>query len=308
MALALVASGILQSLPDMVRLGLLAVVGLVFLISLKDLFRLIWPSRREAMRRMERASAVVHRPLSSAEDTIAAEVLDPLSDAVWEEHQRRQLLALKDIRISPPRSAWSKFDPRALRVPVMLAALAAVLLGPGSVTSNLRDATRLTPAVAAVPLTLDAWLKPPAYTGKPPLLLSAPSMQEKIARGDDLLVPEQSVFTLRVSGAAAPAVKLLDRNEQPIIEASGLKTSTPQDGVLAAEMKLSEPVSIVVLDGDTELARYPISIIPDAAPTIAISKTPAGEQRGALVTEWLAKDDYGIKSVSGEIELADEQD
>ena len=63
-ALALVASGVLAALPVMPRLVLAGLLGIVFLLSLRGLFRLAWPKRREAMRRMERASAVGHRPLS----------------------------------------------------------------------------------------------------------------------------------------------------------------------------------------------------------------------------------------------------
>ena len=309
MALALVASGLLAPLPFAVRAVLLGVLALGLLLSLRGLFRLVWPSRREAMRRMERESAVMHRPLSASDDRLAGEYLDPLSDAVWEEHQRRQLLALDKVKLSPPRSSWMSFDPRALRVPVFLAALSALLLGPGTLTSNLREATQLTPPAAPLPLTLDAWLKPPGYTGKPPLLLSAPSMQERLARGEDLAVPDQSLFTLRVAGASEPELLLLDSTARPLsgADAETLKTSQPRDGVLSAEYKLTRPVTLVVRDGETELARHPLSVIPDTAPTIALSKPPEGESRGALVTEWLAKDDYGLKSVSGEIELADEQ-
>ncbi|NMD06694.1 MAG: TIGR02302 family protein [Phyllobacteriaceae bacterium] len=308
--LALIASGVLPALSSVLRFALLGLLALALIISLRGLFRMLWPSRREAMRRMEQASGIRHRPLSGREDSLPGEVMDPLSDAVWEEHQRRQLLALSTIKVAPPRSAWAGFDPVALRVPVLLTALAAVLLGPGTLGSNLREAARIAPPTPDIPLNLDAWVKPPSYTGKPPLLLSSPSMQEKLARGEDLLVPDQSLFTLRVSGAHAPTVTLLDDNEVKLpAEAAGdLKTATPQEGVLSAELKLTRPFTIVVSDGDRELARYPLSIVPDTAPTISISKTPSAEQRGTLVTEWLAKDDNGVKSVTGEIELADEQD
>lgn len=312
LAVAAIASGVLANLPLplALRLGLLGLFGLAFVVSLRGLFAMVWPTRREAMRRMERASRVGHRPLSGREDTLPPEVLDPLSDAVWDEHQRRQLLALGKIRLSPPRSAWALFDPRALRVPVFLAALSAMLLGPGTLGGNLREAARVAPPPAVIPLSLDAWLKPPAYTGKPPLLLSAPSMREKLARGEDLPVPDQSLFTLRVAGAGDPSVTLRDDNDAALpAEATGaLKTAKPQDGVLAAELKLSRAVTIVVSDGDTVLARYPLSIVPDTAPTITLGKPPAGGSGGTLVTEWLARDDIGVKSISGEIELADEQD
>ena len=310
LALAAIASGVLAGLPLTLRLALLGLLAVAFLASLRGLLRMVWPSRVEAMRRMEHISAVSHRPLSARDDALPPEVMDPLSDAVWEEHRRRQLLALSTIKISPPRSAWATFDSKAVRVPVMLVALAALLLGPGTLSNNLREAARISPPVAAIALSLDAWVKPPAYTGKPPLLLSAPSMQEKLARGEDLLVPDQSLFTLRVSGAKSPTITLLDDANEPLsIDAAlGLKTANPQEGVLSAELKLSRSVTIVIADGDTPLARYPLSIVPDTAPTISISKLPAGESRGTLVTEWLAKDDNGVKSITGEIELADEQE
>jgi uncharacterized protein (TIGR02302 family) len=306
-ALAVVASGLLASLPVLPRLILAGLLGVAFLVSLRALFRLVWPRRRDAMRRMERASAVGHRPLSASDDTLANEILDPLSDAIWDEHQRRQLLSLDKIKLSPPRSWWMQFDPMALRVPVLLLALAAILLGPGSVTSNIRDAAQLAPAAAPVPLTLDAWLKPPGYTGKPPLLLSAPSMQDRLASADGLAVPDQSLFTLRVSGAKEPNLQLLDSTGKPLADATP-RTSSPAAGVLAAEYKLTRPVTIVVRDGEKELAQYPLAVIPDAVPTISLSKEPAPESGGTLVTEWLAKDDYGVASVAGTIELADEQD
>ncbi|MFT3673971.1 TIGR02302 family protein [Aestuariivirga sp.] len=307
LAVAVVASGLLASLPVIPRLVLAGLLGAGFLFSLRGLFRLVWPRRLEAMRRMERASAVGHRPLSAASDTLAPEILDPLSDAVWEEHQRRQLLALDKIRLSPPRSTWAKFDPMALRVPVLLLAAVALILGPGSLTSNIRDAAQVAPAAAPVPLTLDAWLKPPGYTGKPPLLLSAPSMQERLASADGLAVPDQSLFTLRVSGAKEPKLQLLDSTGKPLADATP-RISAPAAGVLAAEYKLTRPVTIVVRDGDKELAQYPLAVIPDAPPTIALTKPPEPDLGGTLVTEWLAKDDYGVASVAGTIELADEQD
>ncbi len=307
-AVAAIASGVLASLPFMVRAAAGALLLAGFLYSSRGLGRLIWPRRVVAMRRMEQASAVTHRPLSGSDDALAAEYLDPLSDAVWEEHQRRQLLALDKIRIAPPRSAWARFDSRALRVPVLLLAGSALLLGPGSLSSNLREAAQLTPAVAPVPLTLDAWLKPPGYTGKPPLLLSGPSMAERLAAGNDLDVPDQSLFTVRVAGAATPTLALLDSTGAELDGGKDIKTSSPQAGVLSVEYKLTRPVTIVVRDGGRDLARYPLAIIPDAPPTITLSKPPTGEARGALVTEWLARDDYGVRSVSGEIELADEQE
>lgn len=306
LAAALVSSGLLQRLTDGTRLTVLAILGLLFLASLRSLLGLVRPTRLQAMRRMEQAAAMAHRVLSSADDKAARELSAPEFAAVWEEHTRRQLAKLDQIPLSPPRSAWRNFDPRALRVPAALLLLVSLFLGSGDFRSNLSEAARLSPPVAVKPLTLDAWLKPPGYTGKPPLLLTGDSMREALARGDDIRVPENSLFTARISGAAKPSLQVLDTTDKPLAD-MGAVAKVAED-TLSAEVKLTRPVTLLLKDGETELARYPVTIIPDEAPQVSLTKEPLGEGRGTLVTDWEVKDDYGVKSLTGEISLADEQD
>ena len=64
----------------------------------------------------------------------------------------------------------------------------------------------------------------------------------------------------------------------------------------------------MVRDGNTELARWPVALLPDAPPTITMTEKPAGDSKGALTLKWQGKDDYGLRKVTGEVELADEQD
>jgi len=306
LSFAVIASGLLQHFNAQARLGSLVSIALLLVVSLKPLFGLLRPTRLEAMRRMEQDSRVRNRALSSVNDNVAVELNDPGMDAIWEEHQRRQLLALDKVKVSPPRSGWRFFDPQALRVPVALAALAAFLLGPGDVSSNLRQAAQLSPPVVPKPLTIDAWLKPPPYTGKPPLLLTTPAMTESLASGNEITVPENSVFSARVSGANMPALVATDSNDQPLAETGDL--TRVADDTLAAEFKVTRPMTITLSDAGGELVRYPITVIPDAAPTIEVAKQPYDGGRGTLVVEWLAKDDYGVRAIAGDIALADEQD
>ena len=48
---------------------------------------------------------------------------------------------------------------------------------------------------------MDAWLKPPAYTGKPPMLLTSPAMAERLKTEPEITVPDKSVLSLRITGA-----------------------------------------------------------------------------------------------------------
>ena len=83
-AAALVIGGLLPLLPYWPRLAVLALVSLAFLWSLKDVVRIRWPGRQEAMRRVEETSGLAHRPVSGHEDRLAEGSASPVQQAIWE--------------------------------------------------------------------------------------------------------------------------------------------------------------------------------------------------------------------------------
>ncbi|MDE2444986.1 MAG: TIGR02302 family protein [Alphaproteobacteria bacterium] len=310
-AIALLASGVMEQLPSFVQLVILAILGLGFLFTLKDFFDLRSPSKLWAMRRMESYSNINHRSLSGFDDHQADETKNDESRLLWEAHQQRQLEAIETVKIAPPVSLWRKFDPLALRVPVALLAFAALLLGHGDLISNTRNALNFETGAAKPNLVLDAWLKPPSYTGKQPILLTSAAMREKLAANPDVVVPENSGLSLRMVGANAPHLAFYS----PGIVASAeteIKSITPQVANnaqgFAAEVKIDRPVIVKLFDGSQEVASWPISLVPDEAPKIAFAEDPKASENGGLEVHWKASDDYGIKSVSSEISLADEQE
>ena len=305
-ALILLLSGAITALPLYPRLALLAILAALIVWTLLPLFNQKRIKRLAALRKLEQASNVDHRGLSSAHDELATEIMDPRAETLWAEHKQRQLAQLKSVKLAPPQSRWRQFDPYALRVPVALGLVAALFLGQGSFTQNLREAVRITPAVPAIPLNLDAWLKPPTYTGRPPVLLTSPVMKEKFASGGEIEVPEKSVFTLRVSGADDPKLRFIGSDGKTLSDVE--VKSDVKNGTLTAEATLARPASIIVSDGNTELARWPVALLPDAPPTIALTEKAANDSKGNLTLKWQAKDDYGVRKVTGEVELADEQD
>jgi uncharacterized protein (TIGR02302 family) len=307
MAGVIFASGILNNVPVWLRLAVLAVLIMALLWSVLPLFNMPRIQRLHVLRKLEQASTQKHRAISSADDALASEFMDPRAETLWSEHRERQLAKLDDVKTVPPQSRWRSFDPYALRVPVALALLATLILGQGSLLQNLREATRVTTPLPAIPLTLDAWLKPPSYTARPPLLITSPNLQDKLARGEPIEVPENSVFTLRLSGAGDPKVSFQSLAGDVAITDITLKSAI-KDGALTAEATLQRPATIVVSDGATTLARWPVTLIPDAAPTLSLTEKPKGDPKGSLSFKWEAKDDYGVRKVTGELELADEQD
>ena len=308
---ALVASGLLPRLHPWPRAGLLIALTLALLWSLKDMLHLRWPSRQEAMRRVEEKSGLSHRPVSARQDRLADETADPLQHAIWQEHRLRQLRGLDRLKAGLPQSRWRDIDPRALRLPAALALVAALLLGAGDTRTNLTDSLSFAPPPPANQMALDAWLKPPAYTAKPPLLLTSPAMAERLKAEPDIHVPEKSVLSLRISGAQAPVLSFheLSENTGTAPPVSGFAPRTKMaDGLFQAEVTLARPALVKVSDQGKELASWRIALIPDAPPTIEITEDPTGDSSGTLTARWKATDDYGVAGITSDIYLADEQD
>lgn len=311
LAAVLVVSGLLPEMPLWPRLAVLALLSLVFLWSLKDVVRIRWPSRHEAMRRVEEKTGLAHRPVSAHEDRLAEGSADPLQQAIWEEHRMRQLRGMGALKAGTPTSAWRDIDPRAFRLPVALALIAALLLGPGDTRSNLADSLSFAAPPPPVQLAMDAWVKPPAYTGKPPVLLTSPAMAERLKAEPDIHIPEKSVLSLRITGARAPVLSFHEPVEgagpSPTVPGFSPKVKTAE-GVFQAEVPLARPAIVKVTDNGRELASWRISLIPDAPPTIEITQDPAGDSSGMLTAKWKAADDYGVAGITADIYLADEQD
>lgn len=309
-AAVLVISGLLPLLPHWPRLGVLALLTLALLWSLKSVLAIRWPSRGEAMRRVEERSGLSHRPVSARDDRLAEGSDNPLQQAIWEEHRLRQLRGMGQLKAGAPRSAWRDIDPRALRLPVALALVAAVLLGPGDARNNLADSLKFTAPPPAIPMAMDAWLKPPAYTARPPLLLTSQAMAERLKAEPEINVPDKSVLSLRITGAKAPALSFhepVDSPNPPLVQGFAPKVKTG-DGLFQAEVPLTRPAIVKVTDGGRELASWRISLIPDAPPTIDITADPTGDSSGTLTAKWKATDDYGVAGITADIYLADEQD
>jgi uncharacterized protein (TIGR02302 family) len=299
-----VLTGLLGVLPDLARYAALALFALAFIWALRPLFRLALPARGEALRRIETASALDHRPVSASEDRPANP--SALSSAIWEEHVARQLAKLKRLSAGTPRSDLKWRDPYALRLAALLGVLAAAFLYRGDPVSNFVDAVRIAPSQAQLALSLDAWVRPPAYTAKPPILLTSAALKERLQRDSDLLVPEGSLLVLRLSGAEEPKLAFFGLIGGEEIKDLKPKTGT-ESGTFTAQLRLDRPAEIRVSDGGTELAQWRLSVIPDAAPKVAFTADPEAEASGALAVDWKASDDYGVASVTAKVALSDTQ-
>ncbi len=302
--LSTIASGALNLLTPPLPLIVLALLGAALVYSLKCVATLQSPTRLQAMRALETHSNLKHRETSSLDDELAAE---SSNTEIWQEHKRRSLAALDHVKLAAPQSQWRNFDPQALRLPALMAALVALVLGTGDLGSNFKQAFNFASPVAAKPIVLDAWLKAPAYTGKAPLLLSSPAMMEKLKSQTEILTPNNAVLNVHLQNAAKPHIEIFALGQNTPVTLAQVKTETNEQG-FQSELNLDRPVTVKVMDGENELASYPLSLIADEAPKIALVGEPKAQGLGQLEVKWNASDDYGVKSVTAEISLADEQE
>src|SRR5690606_37808914 len=148
--------------------------------------------------RIERANRLEHSPLRAQTDKPAAG--DAFAQALWREHQKRMAAKLHRLEADLPHARLPERDPWGLRAAAVLLLVVAFSFSFGPLGGTLGDALRSHGGATAAPARIDAWVTPPAYTGKAPIFLTAP------AAGTDepviVTAPEGSVVTVRVAGGS----------------------------------------------------------------------------------------------------------
>lgn len=279
--LAATWSGVLVATPFGLRMAILAGFAAAALWALHPLARVRFPGRAEALARLDRQSRRPHRLIASIADRPAGQP-GWQTDAIWQAHRTRMLARLGQIRAGAPRPALARRDPFALRALVLLLAVAAFVAAGDQRLSRLAALIEPDKAAAAPDARLDAWISPPAYTGRPPVLLTA-DMTGPIE------VPENSAFILRSDreGIAVHFAPEGSDSTEPLVP--------PADGPggeFGRELT-GNGTMVVTADGDV-LHRWPLTVIDDRPPTIALSEPPSVAPTGALQLLYEIGDDYGV--------------
>jgi uncharacterized protein (TIGR02302 family) len=136
------------------------------------------------------------------------------------------------------------------------------------------------------PPRLDAWVNPPQYTGQAPVLVTREG-----AGPLQLKVPVNSTLLARVHGGRGVPSVTLDG------QATQFQSIDAQNHQLSMELKIGG--KLAVTQKGNELGAWPLEIIPDLAPTAALSQEPKQTQRQALRLDVEAKDDYGLAKLIG---------
>jgi uncharacterized protein (TIGR02302 family) len=284
--LFLVASwaGLWLALPFVARAVGLALFAILALAALFPLVKFRWPSREDALGRLDRGSGIRHRPATALTDTLKTQ--DPVALALWQAQRERTLASIKRIRAGLPSPRLVIHDPWALRALVAVMLVAAYVAAGDERIMRTEAAFDWNGVLSPANIRVDAWVTPPLYTGKPPIILSAANKEAAIPAAGPLPVPVGSTLIVRSSGGT------LD-----VVPGGGVTEAVPAE---QAPKGTNEKHFTVAGDGTVHVRapsgqpQWSFSAIPDRAPTIALAKDPERQARGSLQLSYKIEDDYGV--------------
>ena len=313
-----VLSGVLNLVPVWLKLTLFGAAGAGFAYSLKSLGSLSWPSGEAALARIERKSGKMHRPASGWTDTLADETsASPEQKVLWQAHRRRMAKQLHDLKAGAPRSPLPRIDQNALRNALAIALIAAGVLSAGTWREKIAEAVAVTAPVAVNAIAMDAWLNPPSYTAKPPVLLTRRAQVVSdtsevavisVPQGSELVVRLNGADDLKVtladpaSSAEAPAVFDTLEADGPKAGSAGETAATPS-ATQELRTKIQKSAIVTVSGAGRELGMWTVNVIADLPPVVTVPEQIQITPSGAFSLPWKVTDDYGVTSLSGRVAL-----
>jgi uncharacterized protein (TIGR02302 family) len=277
-------AGLWLALPFIARaIGLFLFVVLA-LGALFPLTKFRWPSREEGLSRLDRGSGIRHRPATALTDTLKTQ--DPVAQALWQVQRERTLASIRRIRAGLPSPRLAIHDPWALRALVAVMLVATFIAAGDERSLRTEAAFDWNGVLSPANIRVDAWVTPPLYTGKPPVILSAANKEATIPATGALPVPAGSTLIVRSSGgtldvAADGGVSEAIPTEQAPKGTNERHFTIAGDGTAQVRAPSSQPP-------------WAFTAIPDRAPIIALAKDPERQARGSLQMSYKLEDDYGV--------------
>jgi uncharacterized protein (TIGR02302 family) len=278
-------------LPPLGRAAGLGLFAAAALWAVSPFYFLRLPGIGDALRRLDRVSGLRHRPATAIADRLAVSSQDPYSLALWNAHVERSRKSADALRAGAPapRVAWR--DPYALRGLVLVAAIATFIAAGGERWHRIAAAFDWHGVGVPANFRVDAWVTPPAYTGRPPIILPGIHPGETTAasvqNGGPISVPVNSILVVRATGQAKFE-----------LSANGGVTSSEEAVRLPAGTEqhrfIITATGAATLRGAGEKLVWPFNAVPDKPPTIALTKDPELQSRGSLLLSYRLEDDYGV--------------
>lgn len=255
----------------------------------------LWPTRSEALARLEIDGGVRHDALQSLEDS-------PFGGKgpLWDAHLADMRDRARAARLAAPAMTANSVDRFGLRF-TALALFATALIAAGD-DALQRLVAGLLPGdpLAGAAGYADLWIEPPAYTGKAPIYL---------LRADDALpgvraqidAPEGSIVHAQINQRARFRLSLKTPESTIVGAREGPEKSARANLVLNSSGMLS-------LSAGGRQGRWPIGVIDDRAPAVEFVEPPAADRDGRLAIAVKTDDDYGVVSAALRLRLDPDQD
>ncbi|MGZ3409784.1 MAG: TIGR02302 family protein [Xanthobacteraceae bacterium] len=254
------------------------------------LVSLRFPTPDDGLRRLDHASGIAHRPATAIADHIATSKEDPWSLALWRAHVERALLTARCLTAGSPAPRLALRDPMAIRALVLILGTATFVAAGNDRLRRIELAFDWQGASIPANFRLDAWVSPPTYTGKPPLILPGIRPGEQMqAMTAPVSVPAGSVLVVRSSGKAS----------FDVVTTGGLEAAKAPDAPQAAAQTDERRFTITergtaTVHGVGHDIVWSFTAVPDRAPTIELTKDPEPQARGAVQFTYKIEDDYGV--------------
>jgi uncharacterized protein (TIGR02302 family) len=277
-------AGLWLVLPFVARAIGLSLFALLALGTLFPLLRFHWPSREEGLSRLDRGTGIRHRPATALSDTLVTQ--DPVALALWQAQRERTLASIKRIRAGLPSPRLAIHDPWALRALVAVMMVAAYIAAGDERMMRVAAAFDWNGVLSPANVRVDAWVTPPLYTGRPPIILSTANKDAGLPASGPLPVPAGSTLIVRSSGGT------LD-----VVAGGGVTEAVPTE---QAPKGTNERHFTIAGDGTVHVRapsgqpQWKFSAIPDRVPIISLAKDPERQARGSLQMSYKIEDDYGV--------------
>ncbi|HVP98029.1 MAG TPA: TIGR02302 family protein [Roseiarcus sp.] len=283
--------GLWQYAPREARIAGVVMFAAGLGVALAPLFRLRWPKSHDISARLDRDAGTEVRPASGLEDTLANDK-DPVARALWAAHQVRLAALVRNIRVSPPAPRMAERDPYALRFGVALIAFAAAVAAGPELYGRFAAAFdwRGGDATAAAASRIDAWIDPPAYAARPPLVIEL-----KNAEPQKLAVLEDS--TLVVRGDPGVVETRTEGGLRPAEEKAKPAASLERRWAIQSDGKAT------ILRGGGVAANLIFAVTPAGLPTIKLTEAPRANLSGSLTLVYKADDRYGLSNARADFAL-----
>ena len=235
-----------------------------------------WPSRDQALQRIEGEAGLPAYGLRGLEDDLASG--DVNLWAAYQDHLKKNVPSLPWLSYRPE---FARQDPIALRNGFAIALIAIIGL---QGMPSWRDWQESLPGIHLPVVQIDGWIAPPDYIQSPPILLA----KGEVFTEKPIQAPTGSKIILQVDD---PHARLYYRGE--LMKLPGASIMQSGDLVLVSRWH--------------ELARWQVNVTPDLEPEVGFNGEIKFNPDGSIRLPYQIADDYGVALLDLTMSLSDQQ-